>query len=242
MNAVIAALPGVEAGATTQEIVDAINAAPADQLADIKALFPELASDADAAAIVAAITALQTETAEPEKADLKTEFLHEQAVVAGINAMDDANRPSLTMAVTPLLAVDYALKASVTGLKAADDGCSGCRYVGPGHADRDRRNDQHNGQGFRLLQQDGAGRRGVEQVLRHGDDRMVDGSPLPGMAAVASSQALDDADGDERDRSGRYSHLQVDFRMGRTNVEADAALFDAAALPSSDLQTYIYSE
>ena len=217
--------------ADSAAIVAAIVAlATADQLVDIRAEL-DLATDADSAAIVAAIAALQAGADERQAADLKTEYLHEQAVVAGINAMDDV-RP-----MVGTVAVDYALKASVTDLKAADEGAPDAGMSVQAMLTATDEMTKTTDKAFVYSNRMAAGNAEWNKYYDM-DDRMVDGTtPLPGMAAVASVEGVDDegenATGDEI----------VTYRLTfASDVSDDSARFMAAALPSSDRQTFNYAE
>ena len=223
--------------ADSAAIVAAIVAlATADQLVDIRAEL-DLATDADSAAIVAAIAALQAGADERQAADLKTEYLHEQAVVAGINAMDDARPAVVTDVDVSLIAVDYALKASVTGLKAADAGAPDAGMSVQAMLTATDEMTKTTDKAFVYSNRMAAGNAEWNKYYDM-DDRMVDGTtPLPGMAAVASVQGVDDeggnATGDEI----------VTYRLTfESDVSDDSARFMAAALPSSDRQTFNYAE
>ena len=237
----IAMALGLDPDADEATILREVNAAPPDQLVLIRAALPELAPDADSAAIVAAIQALQDTLM---AADLETEYLHEQAVVAGINFMEttDNMRPGTDVIDTAgQITVDYLLEASVMDLEAAgsapDAGMSVQAMLSATDAEG-MTTDKAFVYSNRMAP-------GAAEWNDYYDmaAKGVDGgtNDAPGMMAVASTQGLDD-EGANTNTEEEIVNYRVTFSTTAAEVAADGHLFDAAALPSGDRQTFNYSD
>ncbi len=219
------------ADATAADIVTAIGMLDVDELVMIRTEL-DLAADATVADILDAIREHQPAVA----ADLKTEYLHEQAVVAGINA---ATRPDITTDIT--IAVDYALEASVTGLKEGMDGAPDADMsVQAMLTATDEGDDTTTTDNAFVYSNRSAP--GDEEWNKYYDmdDRAVDGGTdnAPGMAVVDMVQGLN-ADGENEADADDIVTYRLEFA---DDVSSASALFVAAKFPSADQQTYNYLE
>ena len=217
-----------------QAALDALDA-DGDGVVDSQAALDLLDADGDGVAdAAAALDADGDGVADPPMvADLKTQYLLEQAVVAGINEADDTNRP---MVADGDVTVDYALKVSARDLEAAEDGAPDAGVDWSVQAMLTKSDGDATDKAFVYSNRMAPGKAAWNEYYDEAD-RASDGAALAGMTAVQSSRGLN-ADGN--DASGDDT---VTYRLTFAGaVAADAALFMAAGLPSGDRQTWAYSD
>jgi hypothetical protein len=229
---------GLDAGASEEDILAALPTADSDQLAAIRALFPELPSNANAAAIVQAINS-QVRVVALTADELEAEA-HDMEVVAAIRAMnaDDTARTRPTgedagltsfSADTNGISInafsrkfsvgtgDSAVPASDAGAPDAGDVWAGSAFARTDEAETDPAMDEMTFQAF-----------------------VYSNIKAPGHEEFAEYYAPDDSDGPDAGTPGDAAVSGVDedgVLSFNEMVGADSALFAGAIVPLAEFQT-----
>jgi hypothetical protein len=231
---------GLLAGATEEAILAALGTADPGELAKVRAALPDIASDAGADAIAAAITALRDTTT---KADLGEDgpYTHQQAVVAGINAAD-ADRFMIPGDNTPMVAND----GSVSVLTGDDAYEAAADDPAPEIADwtlnvlmdvaEDTPADGSTTVNKAIVYHNRKAPADAKYDAYYGEGGPTAG---PGKTAVASAAVVDlddDASDDVMDNRTRLT-FNTD-----TDISADGALIKGMGFPTAAHQTFTFVE